>query len=274
MEGQHAAGDWVGRYLRLLDLEREPPGLDALARLTRAHLLTVPFGNASALLRHRDHPGDPPPLDAEELLTQWEEGRGTAVCLEIVYAFSRLLAALGYDARSVAGAIGFPGSHQAIVVALGGARYLVDVGNGAPFFAPLPLDRVVEVRHAGLAYRLRPGEAPGEHVQDRWIGGAWTPFCRYDLRGQGAGEWDEAYRRHHVPGQSFVIGPLRLVRCTEGAVHSLHGGELTHFTAAGKRVEQVEGPDGYERAVREVFGVQRLPVAEALVVVEGLESAP
>lgn len=83
-----------------------------------------------------------------------------------------------------------------------------------------------------------------------------------------------AIARKTVPGQSFVIGPLRLVRCTEGAVHSLHGGELTHFTAAGKRVEQVEGPDGYERAVREVFGVQRLPVAEALTVVEGLERAP
>jgi len=74
-------------------------------------------------------------------------------------------------------------------------------------------------------------------------------------------------------GQSIVIGPLRLVRCMEGAVHSLHVGELTHFTAAGKWVEQVNGPDGYERAVREVFGMQRLPVTEALAVVEGLERA-
>lgn len=274
MEGQHAAGDWVGRYLRLLGLAREPPTLGALARLTRAHLLAVPFGNVSALLRYRDRPGDPPPLDPEELLAEWEEGRGTAVCFEAVHAFSRLLAALGYDARPVAGAITFPGSHQAIVVALGGTCYLVDVGNGAPFFAPMPLDRVVEVRHAGLAYRLRPGEVPGEHMQDRWIGGAWAPFCRYDLRVPGAAAWEEAYRRHHVPGESFVIGPLRLVRCTEGAVHSLHGGELTHFTAAGKQVERVEGPDGYERAVREVFGVQRLPVAEVLAVAERLEGAP
>ena len=138
----------------------------------------------------------------------------------------------------------------------------------------MPLDRVVEVRHAGLAYRFRPGEATGEHVQDRWIGGAWAPFCHYDLRGQGEGEWEEAYRRHHVPGESFVIGPLRLVRCTEEAVHSLHGGELTHFTAAGKRVERVEGLEAYERAAREVFGAPRLPIAAALAAVEALAGAP
>jgi arylamine N-acetyltransferase len=271
MEQQHMADAWVARYLHLLGVGHEPPNLAALTRLTRAHLLAIPFGNLSALLRYRDHPGDPPPLDINQLLAEWGEGTGTAVCLEIVFAFARLLAALGYEVRGVAGAIRFPGSHQALVVALGGARYLVDVGNGSPFFAPLPLDRVVEVRHAGLAYRLRPGEMPGEHVQDRWIGGAWVPFCRYDLGEQGAGAWAVAYRRHHLPGESFVIGPPRLVRCTEAAVHSLHGAELTHFTAAGKRVEHLAGPAAYERAAREVFGAPRLPLAEALAVAERLQ---
>jgi hypothetical protein len=47
------------------------------------------------------------------------------------------------------------------VVELHGRSYLADVSNGAPFFEPIPLDRTVEIRRFGLAYRFRPGEAAG-----------------------------------------------------------------------------------------------------------------
>ena len=115
------ADDWVRRYLRLLGVAREVPGPAALARLTRAHLLAVPFGNVTALLRYAaSRLGAPPLPDLDELLRAWEEGRGTGACFEIVPAFSRLLAALGYEAIAVPGLTGsFMGGHQAIVVAFG-----------------------------------------------------------------------------------------------------------------------------------------------------------
>ena len=140
MDDQHdPPDDWVSRYLRLLGVKREAVGLAALARLTRAHLLAVPFGNLTALLRYRAHRGgDLPPLDLDELLRQWEEGQGSGACFEVGSTFSRLLAALGYEAYCVPGTISFPGSHQAIVVAFGGERYLVELGSGSPFFEPIP----------------------------------------------------------------------------------------------------------------------------------------
>ena len=267
--------DWVRRYLRLLGVEREAPGPAALARLTRAHLLAVPFGNVTALLRYgQPHLGAPPLPDLDALLRAWEEGRGTGACFEVVPAFSRLLAALGYEATAVPGLTGsFMGGHQAIVVALGDERYLVDVAIGLPLFEPIPLDRVVEVRRAGLAHRFRPGEKQGELLQERWHNGAWTHVCRYELRGLGAAEREAAYQRLHTPIAGSVIGVLRLVRCTETAVYSLRDAVLTRFTERGKRAERLEGPADYERAMTEVFDLPRLPILDALAVLEPQDGA-
>ncbi len=47
--GVAAGVAWAERYLRLLGLPREAPGLEALGRLTRAQILTVPFENSHAI---------------------------------------------------------------------------------------------------------------------------------------------------------------------------------------------------------------------------------
>lgn len=271
---QRLPDDWVPRYLRLLGVGREAPDVAALARLTRRHLLTVPFGNITALLRYRAHRGGClPALDADALLRLWEQRRGSGVCFEVAESFGRLLGALGYDARLVPGIIGsFMGGHQALLVALGEQRYLIDVGNGAPHFDPIPVGLPVEVRHAGLAYRFRPGDEAGSYLQERWLAGAWAPFCRYEFRDQSGAEREAAYRRHHIPRESFVVGELRLVRCTEEAVYALRGTELTRHTAQGKRTEHLAQHADYERVAREVFGLPALPIVEAVTVLAELDT--
>jgi arylamine N-acetyltransferase len=262
--------DWVRRYLRLLGVAREATGPAPLARLTRAHLLAVPFGNVTALLRYGAHRGETlPPPHLGDLLGQWEAGRGTGTCFEIVAAFSHLLTALGYETMPVpAMTHSFMGGHQAIVVTCGEELYLVEVGTGAPLFEPIPLDRVTEVRRAGLAYRFRPGQAREEFVQERWRDGTWVPACRYELRELVVAESEAAYRRLHTPIAGSVIGTLRVVRCTETAVFSLHAAEVMQFTDSGKRSWQLSGDEEYEWAMAEVFGLPGLPILQALAVLE------
>ena len=174
--------DWVRRYLGFLGVHHRSPSLAALGRLTRAHQSSVTFENVTSILRRRAQPDGPvPPIDPEALLQAWEERRSGGLCFEVAEMFGRLLVALGYRAHPVLGFITFLGHHQAVLVEIDGRRFLVD-GGGAPFFEPIPLDREVEVRLAGLAYRFRPDEAGENCVQDRWIDGAWAPFCRYELR--------------------------------------------------------------------------------------------
>jgi arylamine N-acetyltransferase len=256
----------VQAYLHLLNLDGPPPlTLDGLTLLTRAQVRGVPFENITSILRRARHPRGPAPaLDTDALLQSWVERRGGGVCFEIVGTFERVLRDLGFQCRAINGQISWPGSHQALVVGLDQSRYLVDVGNGAPFLDPIPLDGVSEVRYAGLAYRFHPDPSSGSFwVQDRWIDEAWVPFCHYDLREADLGIREAAYQHHHTLGQSWVVDNLVLTRCDAEEVWSLRDDALRHFTPDGKSERRVSEPEEYARLAAEVFGVPALPIDRA-----------
>lgn len=265
---------WVARYLTLLGVDNPRPDRPTLRRLTRAHLAAVPFDNTTAILRRHAHAGRPvPPPDPEALLTAWGSGRGGGVCFDVTPTFGRLLTALGFRARLVLGAIGAPGGHQALLVEVGGGRFLVDVANGAPFFEPIPLDGSQEVRRAGLAYRFRPGDDPDHWVQDRRIDGDWQPFCVYDLRPADPAVRDVAYQRNHAPGNGWVVDRLTLIRCRDDEVLMLRDDEFTRISEAGKRVERLPDPRDRARLAADAFGVPAWPIAAALDALADLAAA-
>jgi arylamine N-acetyltransferase len=258
-----ASRDWLERYLALLGIKAEPPSEKALRRLTNAHLRGVAFENVTSLLRRAATPSGPvPPMDHEAALSLWENAAGGGVCFDTTDMVLRLLRGLGYDAFPVLGQITFPGSHQAVVVLLGQERWLVDLGCGAPFFEPIPLNGEHEVHFAGLGYRFRPGEEPHTWMQDRQLG-EWTPFCRYDLRPASDSEREAAYQRHHQPGESWVVGSFTLVRCLEDSLVQVRDGVLNRFTDAGKETQAIDDATTI-RLVREVLRLPGLPVTEGL----------
>jgi arylamine N-acetyltransferase len=257
--------DWVRRYLSLLSVEAEPPSYQALARLVRAHLETVPFENVSSLIRAAAAGAGPiPPLDLDAQLVGWEERCAGGICFEVTNTFTRLLVGLGYQAAPLLAQISFPGSHSAILVQLNGERYLIDVANGAPFWQPVPLMGEFSLQHAGLSYRFRPGESPDEWVQERGIGRAWRPFCTYNLCPAGADAREVAYQRHHIPGESFVATELVLIRCQEDTVSVFRDGLFTQHSAAGKHSRRVSDPDEIERLACDVFRLPGLPVRDGI----------
>jgi N-hydroxyarylamine O-acetyltransferase len=257
---------WVDTYLKLLGLQREPPTLEHLRKLNRAHVMRVPFENISSIVRRAAAGGRPvPPVDREAELQAWADHRGGGVCFEVVDMLDELLSGLGYKTHVVLATISFVGSHQANLVELGGARYLVDAGNGAPFFEPILLSELpVELGHVGLRYRFRGGESPDTWIQDRRIGSAWRPFCTYDLSPASDADRAEAYRRHHTPGQSWVVDTLTLVRSTASVVWALRDNRLTHHTAGGKTISKVDSAAECQRVVAEIFELPSAPTAQAL----------
>jgi N-hydroxyarylamine O-acetyltransferase len=263
--GPAVSQQWADRYLAFLGVPREAPSFAALSRLTRAHLRAVVFENITSLLRRRTHGTPVPAVEPEAVLSNWEAGRSGGVCFEAGFMYSRLLPALGYDARLVLDWKGrFDGRHQAVVVELNGGRFLLDVGNGSPHFEPIPLDGLVEVHHAGLAYRFRPGEAPDEWIQDRWIDEAWAPFFTYNLRPADEQVRQAAYQRHHVPGESFVVSSLTLVRCEEHQILQLRNHEFTRHTDDGKEKVQLTEPEEYARIVAEEFRLPAMPIVDGV----------
>ena len=259
---------WADRYLALLGLERKKPSLDALTRLVRAQVLTVPFENVTALLRRRDHPTGPvPPMDLDILLDTWERRAGGGICFELAAMFSRLLASLGYDVYVVLAQVSLPNGHQAIHVTLDGTRCLVDLGTGGPIFQPIPLDDLpFEIHQHGVGYRFRFGDEPRQLLREALIQGDWSVTCRYRLVPASDEDRNWGYQNHHVVNASWVTGTLTMTRSTEEAVYALKDATLTRYTDAEKTVETVADPAAYARLAAEPYGLPRLPIHEALEV--------
>ncbi len=259
---------WLDDYVRMLGLNREAPSLDYLRRLSRAHLSRVPFENITSILR-RASAGDVavPQLDRESELRSWLDRRGGGLCFEVVDMFGALLSGLGFRVHPVLATISFFGSHQSVVVAFEGGRYLVDAGNGAPFFEPIPLAHsgaAFEISHVGLAYRFRPSaDHPNAWVQDRLIEGKWQPFCTYFLDPAAPDDRQTAYQRHHLRGRSWVVDNLTLVRCTPSDVWSLRDNHLTHFSASGKEVRDITSAADFRAIAAELFDLPNAPIDSA-----------
>ena len=264
---------WADRYLALLGIEREAPSLDALTRFVRAHVLTVPFENVTALLRWRDHQHSTVPNpDPASLLDSWEQRAGGGVCFDLQAMILPLLQTLGYDATLILGHISGPFGHQAIVVRLDGRRYLLDMGNGAPIFAPIPLDEVVEIHRHGLGFRYRPSDdaprRPGreEWIRDRLSDDGWVQGCRFELDPAADADRDAGYQNHLTPGTTWVLGSLTMTRSTEEAVYALKDDTLVQYTEGNKETTVLVDPADYRRVAEDVYGLPRLPIAEALAV--------
>jgi arylamine N-acetyltransferase len=265
----HTSQTWLDDYLDLLGLEREPPSLDLLNRLTRAHLARVPFENITSILR-RAAAGTAaaPPIDRDAELRAWRERRGGGLCFEVTDMFGTLLTSLGFQTEHVIAVISFPGQHQSVLVHIDDRRYLVDAGNGAPFFEAVPVsdsDPLFEIYRAGLGYRFRAEGAEG-WVQDRLIDGKWQPFCTYLLAPADRATLDAAYQRLHTLGQSWVVDTLTLIRCGDSDVWTLRDSTLSHFTADGKSVSSCDSIGDYRRAVAEIFELPNAPIEQALEV--------
>ncbi|HET7771910.1 MAG TPA: arylamine N-acetyltransferase [Chloroflexota bacterium] len=263
---------WADRYLALIGAEQEAPSVAALERLVGAHGRRSVFENVTAILRRARvglGGGPVPAVDYDELLRLREAGRGGGVCFELAPMFRRLLSELGYRVTPILGQISFPGSHHATIVDFPSAeRYLVDAGSGAPLWRPIRLGETVEFRHpAGLGYRFTP-EGEETYVQERWSEDGWQVACRYDLRAAIPETIESAYQRHQMAGETWVVGNITLVRCTEEAVHRLRDDELVTHAAGGKRVARLGSTSEYEAAAREVFGLPALPIGAALEVLD------
>lgn len=141
-----------------LGLSAAAPSLDFLDALVTAYTRTVPWESAARIAkRARTAELAACPRWPAEF---WREtlARGTGgTCFESNYAFFSLLGALGYDGYLTINDMGDTvGCHTAIVIVLGGQRWLVDVGM--PLYLPLPFgpDAAQSRRTRFQTYTVRP----------------------------------------------------------------------------------------------------------------------
>jgi arylamine N-acetyltransferase len=259
--------DWLESYLALLGIAGRLPTIETLAEVAHAHQQVL-FANARSLLRRAATPhGDVPGFQLEELLASWHsQGAGDGVCYEVATMVDALLEGLGFESHVVLGNVVGPRSHSANVVELEGRRFLLDLGNGAPLFEPIPLDEgPYEIDFVGLGYRFERQGPRQELVQSRFIQGQWQPFVRYESGAAAPEERIEAFQMHHeLPARSFVMSTFTLIQTRPDEVLALRDDTFTRYRRSGKVSRQVNGNDQYAGLIRDELGLPHFQVDAAL----------
>jgi len=164
--------DMFERYLSILGIEPEEPSLDHLSRLVRAQLMRVPFENISKLFLKKTRNASFIP-SLEEHLDGIERFNFGGTCYANNPYFAELLRHCGYDVDLCGADMTRPDVHVISVVRLEGREYLVDVGYGAPFYAPMPLDldREQEIPWGENRYVLYPRDEQRRSRMDQYRDG-------------------------------------------------------------------------------------------------------
>ena len=251
------------------------PSLEALEKLIRAHVSSIPFENFDVIDR------TPIVLDVSRIYAKIVANRRGGFCYELNSLFETLLRHLDYDVRllsarvrnSTTKILGPVNDHVILSVALPRARserYLVDVAFADAVAAPMPLVSGTERTHALWDVRLR--ETAGETAA-HW---------RVETRASAGHEWIERYRftldvvdcldrfadtlRYHQtdPRAPFMIARVcSLLRKDEGRVVFTDRGDdgprlivTEPNREIERRVTYLRSSDKIEQALLANFGIQ------------------
>lgn len=126
-------------YLKILNVRVKEPGMVALKGLINSHLTHIPFENISKLY-YKKTLG----LNGIPTFEQYLEGirkyNFGGTCYSNNFYFNQLLEYLGYKVILCGADMSSPDVHIVSIVTLEDQEYIVDIGNAAPFFEPLPRD--------------------------------------------------------------------------------------------------------------------------------------
>jgi len=243
----------LAAYLRRIAVPR-PRTVDAatLARLHRAHLMTVPFENLSI------HLPEPISLDDDHLLRKIVSRRRGGFCYELNGAFALLLRALGADVALVAarvhaaGRLGPAFDHLALIVHLadGGGPWLADVGFGSHSSYPLLFDSRQEQDDPGGRFLLADNETGEVDLSKDGI-----PQYRIDPRRRALADFGPTCRWHQTsPESRFTQATVCSLLTEEGRV-TINDRVLIRARGTSRTQQELPDDGTLLAAYRDHFGI-------------------
>ena len=163
-------------------------------------------------------------------------GRG-GFCYELNGLLLELLAALGYSVRRISarvygaeGNLRPPYDHLALVVDCEG-QWLVDVGFGDAFVAPLSLTTAEPARQRDREYRTTLDHGHLDYAS-KTPDGAWAPQYRFTLEARRWAEFEPRCAFHQTSPDSHFTQKRVVTRLTE-AGRAVIAGEADHVALNG-----------------------------------------
>ncbi|HVP07043.1 MAG TPA: arylamine N-acetyltransferase [Candidatus Acidoferrum sp.] len=264
MNSHEVNPDQFGRYLRLIGLERSQPDYDTLCRALLAQMVLVPFENISKLyrLKHQGLRGLP---NLEAHLNGIEKYHFGGTCYANNYYFHLLLRYLGFDVRLCGADMSTPDAHMVSIVRLDSRDLLIDVGYGAPFLTPLPLDLLadVTVTNGHDRYVLRPKDSLGKSRLDLYRKGKLKHGYTANPGPRTLEDFSHSITESYRPEATF-LNAILLVRFYPGRTVAVHNQTVIEAEGGRVRVRMIPDRAGIAPVVEELFGIPKSIVGEAV----------
>jgi N-hydroxyarylamine O-acetyltransferase len=234
------------------------PTLATLRELHRAHLLSISYENLDI------HLGVPLTLDPQRMFAKLVDERRGGWCYEMNGVFANVLETMGFDVRRVAGTVGraahgwrAQGNHLVLIVTLD-RPWIVDVGFGDGFLAPLPLEPGT-YSQSFLRYRVSR-DGPRWRVDNHAFGGA--DGFDFTLTSRTLDAFTVQCRELQTSPESGFVRTAVCERFTRDGLIMLRGATLKEVTATGVKERVLQSAGEYETTLRDRFGLD-LPAAAA-----------
>ncbi|MFC1707546.1 arylamine N-acetyltransferase [Planctomycetota bacterium] len=251
------------KYLSILGVEAGPPSRAELANLIRTHVLAVPFENISKLY-YAKVLGEKGLPTLDRYLEGIARHNFGGTCSSNNYYLFSLLGHLGYEAKFCGSDMSQPDSHTVIVVSIDGGEFLVDVGYGAPFFAPLPLDldSPHTVGFGGDRYVLKPRDQNGYSRLELHRDGKHAHGYLVKPYPIEQDQFASFVRESFMETATFMNGTL-LVRYFPDHAVRLHNFSLTESTATTASTVNLASLEELVAVIVKRFGITEQVVRKA-----------
>jgi N-hydroxyarylamine O-acetyltransferase len=244
-------------YLSRLGLYRRDVSVDVdgLKRLQREHLLHVPFENLD-IARQR-----PIVLDTDRFYQKIvEEGRG-GFCYELNGLFNALLRELGFRTRLISarvftreGDFGPEFDHMAIIVTIGEAEYLADVGFGDFTAEPLRFETDIEQHDREGVFVLKQGD-DGYFEVAKKTDGVLTPEYRLTPQERDLAEFAAMCDFQQYSSDSHFRKGKVCSLLTSNGRKTLTDKRFVVTSGGGKTETVVDSDDEFDETLMREFGI-------------------
>lgn len=246
----------LSTYLARIGLPECPRTLEGLRKLQAAQIASIPFENVLPFL------GQVPDLDDDALWQKLVLDRKGGYCFELNALLARALSALGLPSQRVLARVrmgaaeGGVRSHQAHIVEMDGADWLLDTGFGGQAPAePINLSTSEEQPVRDQTYRMRFDTAENEEVLERKTTAGWVPLYGFDRVSPKQVDVEAAnYLCAKWPEISFSSS-IKFYRLTDDGWISFQNG-LAGFTSNGVKASRtILTSSDLSRFMRENLGL-------------------
>ena len=231
--------------------------LETLRALQGKHPLAIPFENLDTLT------GRPVKLDVSSLERKLVHSRRGGYCFEQNLLFKHVLAGFGFDVTALAARVVWERpaeirarTHMVLLVALGGKRYICDVGFGG-LTATAPIELTPDVEQPTPHETFRVVTVSREFAVEGRMRGEWKRLYRFDLQEQL--QVDIELLNHYV--MSHAESPMRsrlmAARATADRRFALGNGVLNvHHLHGASEQRRVGSVEELKRVLESTFGIE------------------